>query len=188
MPPIHESTVQLANFDNKSWDRGRSRLIEFAWLFLSSLFISSSIPGSLHRKLILQAFGAEIGRGVVIKPRTQIKFPWRLSIGAHSWIGEGVWIDNLAQVEIGSNACISQDAYLCTGSHDWSSRTFDLIVKPIVVGDAAWVAARATVGPGVTIGEGAVLGLGATASRDLQPWKVYFGNPAVASKLRTLRG
>ena len=109
------------------------------------------------------------GRGVVVKPGARIKFPWRLSIGDHSWIGEDAWIDNLAPVAIGADCCLSQGAYLCTGSHDWSRPSFDLLTKPIVVHDGAWIAARAVVGPGVTVGEGAVLCLGSTATRDLTP-------------------
>lgn len=132
-------------------------------------------------------FGAKIGRSVVVKPGVKVKFPWRLEIGDHSWIGEDAWIDNLAQVSIGSNACISQGAYLCTGSHDWSSATFDLIVKPITIGDGAWVAAKSIVGPGVTVGEGAVLGLGSTTSKDLEPWCVYAGAPAEFIRRRILR-
>jgi putative colanic acid biosynthesis acetyltransferase WcaF len=132
-------------------------------------------------------FGSKIGKGVVLKSGVKIKFPWRLEVGDHSWVGEDVWIDNLASVRIGSHACVSQGAYLCTGSHDWSSPSFDLIVKPITVGDNAWVAAKSTVGPGVTVGEGAVLGLGSTTSKDLEPWSIYAGSPAVFVKRRTLK-
>ncbi len=179
--------IDLSRFDNSDWSRGRHRIVELIWIICSALFVESSFPGSFHRKALLKAFGAVVDAGVVIKPRVRVNFPWRLSIGENAWIGEGAWIDNLAMVDIGSNACISQDAYLCTGSHDWNSPTFDLIVKPIVIGNSAWVAARSTVGPGVTVGEGAVLGLGGTASRDLQPWVVYSGTPAVPLKLRNVR-
>jgi putative colanic acid biosynthesis acetyltransferase WcaF len=93
---------------------------------------------------------------VIIKPGVRVKYPWRLSIGDNSWLGEDCWIDNLAQVSIGANACISQGAYLCTGNHDWSDPAFGLVVKSIVVGDAAWIAAKALIAPGVSLGEGAV--------------------------------
>jgi hypothetical protein len=89
-----------------------------------------------------------VGTGVVIKPHVRVKFPWKLYIGDHSWIGESVWIDNLAQVTIGSNCCISQGAYLCTGSHRWDRDTFDLVTKPIVIEDQCWVGAMARVAPG----------------------------------------
>jgi len=178
--------LRLNEFDNRSWNRGRPLFVELAWLVLSALSVSSWIPGSGHRKWLLRVFGAKIGNGVVIKPRVRVKFPWRLEIGDHAWIGEDAWIDNLADVTIGSDACISQGVYLCTGSHDWSSSRFDLITKPIVIGNSAWVSAKATVGPGVTVGEGAVLSLGGVATKDLEPWGIYAGNPATKLKTRVI--
>ncbi|MCZ8370916.1 MAG: putative colanic acid biosynthesis acetyltransferase [Porphyrobacter sp.] len=182
-----EPAIHLARFRNPQFDRARPKWFEAIWMVTQALFVSSRLPGSAHRRLLLKMFGARIGVGVVIKPNVRIKFPWRLEVSDHSWIGEDVWIDNLALVKIGSNACISQSAYLCTGSHDWSSITFDLIVKPITIGDGAWIAARSTVGPGVTVGEGAVLGLGSTASKDLDPWSIYSGAPAEFVKKRVLK-
>jgi len=165
--------VRLDRFDARKFDRGRSRTIEALWLICGGLFVSSGLPGSPLRVLILRAFGARIAPGVVIKPHVRVKFPWRLSIAAHSWIGEDVWIDNLAQVSIGANCCISQAAYLCTGSHDWSKETFDLVTKPIVIEDGAWICAKTTIGPGVRVGEGAILALGSVATRDLDPWTCH---------------
>jgi putative colanic acid biosynthesis acetyltransferase WcaF len=170
--------VHLARFSNEQFSRGRPRLVEALWLLVQWALVSSWIPGSAHRRWLLRAFGARVGRGVQIKPGVRVKFPWRLEIGDHSWIGEDVWIDNLAPVAIASDCCISQRAYLCTGSHDWSRPTFDLIVHPIEIKQAAWVAACSIVGPGVTVGEGAVLGLGSVATRDLDGWTIYAGTPA----------
>jgi putative colanic acid biosynthesis acetyltransferase WcaF len=182
-----DSAIELARFRNPNFDRARPIWFEALWVVTQALFVSSWLPGSGHRRLLLKLFGARIGVGVVIKPNVRIKFPWRLEIGDHTWIGEEAWIDNLALVTIGSNVCISQGAYLCTGSHDWSSPTFDLIVKPITIGDGAWVAAKSTVGPGVTVGEGAVLGLASTTSKDLDPWSIYSGAPAEFEKKRILK-
>jgi len=165
--------MHLDQFDNSSFERGRGKIVEALWLLASEVLVRSWLPGSGLRVRVLRLFGAKIGPGVVIKPHVRIKFPWRLSIGANSWIGEEVWIDNLVQVNIGSNCCISQGAYLCTGSHNWSLPTFDLITKPITVGDGAWICARASVAPGVHVGAGAVLGFGATATRDLEPGQCY---------------
>jgi len=169
----------LAEFRNPEFSRGRSRAVETLWLAVQWAFVSSWLPGSAHRRAALRLFGAKIGAGVVIKPGVRVKFPWRLEIGEHSWIGEDVWIDNLAPVVIGADCCVSQGAYLCTGSHNWKSRTFDLITKRIRVEDGAWIAAKAVVAPGVVVGEGAVLGLGSVATRDLAPSGVYRGNPAI---------
>ena len=171
--------MRLDKFNNDSFKRGRHWIIEAVWVVIQSLLFSTGLPGSHWRCFLLSIFGASIASGVVIKPRVMVKFPWRLHIGSHTWIGEGVWIDNLGNIEIGSNCCVSQGAYFCTGSHDWSKTSFDLIVKPITVKDYAWVAAKAVVAPGVIVGEGAVLGLGSVAVNDLQPWSIYMGNPAI---------
>jgi len=174
MSEVHRPLrVQLDCFDAREFDRGRGRIVEALWLICAALFVSSGLPGSLLRVLILRAFGARIAPGVIIKPHVRIKFPWRLSIGAHSWIGEDVWIDNLAHVSIGAQCCISQAAYLCTGSHDWSKKTFDLVTKPIVIEDGSWICAKTMIGPGVRVREGAVLALGSVATHDLDPWTCH---------------
>jgi putative colanic acid biosynthesis acetyltransferase WcaF len=174
----------LDRFDNRQFRRGRPAIVEFIWMAVQALLVSSFLPGSAHRRALLRLFGARIGAGVVIKPGVRVKFPWRLAIGQHSWIGEGVWIDNLADVTIGDHCCLSQEAYLCTGSHDWSKPEFDLIVKPIRVADGSWVAARAVLGPGTVVGEGAIVGLGSVATGTLEPFGIYRGNPALQAGMR----
>ena len=181
------SKVRLDLFDSKSFKRGRGVLTEALWVIAFSPLMTSQLPGSRWRVSLLRAFGASIGKAVVIKPHVIVKFPWRLTVGDHSWIGEGGWIDNLAPVVIGSYACISQGAYLCTGSHDWRQPTFDLITKPINIGASAWVCAKAIVAPGVTIGEGAVVGLGAVATSDVPDWRILRtgGGPLVIRRVTT---
>lgn len=174
----------LGNYEAK-FDRGRSRFIEALWLILDTFLVRSALPGSAHRRFILSRFGTVIGSGVRFKPRLQIKFPWRLKIGDHSWLGEGVWIDNLAPVEIGANCCLSQGAYVCTGSHDWGTRDFDLIVRPVKIQDGAWIAAQSIIGPGVTVGAGAVLTLGSVATSDMEAGGIYSGVPAQLTKMRS---
>jgi putative colanic acid biosynthesis acetyltransferase WcaF len=176
----------LREFANSHFLRGRGRVVEALWLLVQWAFVSSWIPGAAHRRWLLRAFGAKIGKGVNIKPGLRVKFPWRLEIGDHSWIGEAVWIDNLDNVSIGANCCISQRAYLCTGSHDWSRSRFDLITRPIHINEGAWIAACSTVGPGVTVGEGAVLCLGSVANKDLERWTIYVGVPAASVRKRIL--
>jgi putative colanic acid biosynthesis acetyltransferase WcaF len=176
--------ARLNTYDSRTFERGRAGWVEALWLLAQWMFVSSVLPGSAHRRFVLRMFGARIGSGVNIKPGVRVKFPWRLSVGDHTWIGEDVWIDNLADVAIGSHCCVSQGAYLCTGSHDWTKPTFDLIVRPIRIEDEAWVAAQATIAPGVTMGEGSVLGLGSVATRDLAPWTINTGNPALMVKTR----
>lgn len=180
--------VRLDRFDNSGFHRGRSRWVEALWLAASMLIVQSGLPGSGVRIWLLRAFGARIAPGVVIKPRVTVKFPWRLSIGAHSWIGEQVWIDNLDEVTIGAQCCISQGAYLCTGSHNWSRQSFDLILKPITVADEVWICAKASVAPGVSIGRGAVLGFGVTATVDLAPWTIKSNDGMATFKSRRVVG
>lgn len=180
--------MRLDQFNNAGYHRGRPALVEALWLVAQALLLRSFIPGSFHRRLLLRLFGARIGTGVVIKPGVRVKFPWRLEVGAHSWIGEGVWIDNLAEVKIGTHCCLSQEAYICTGSHDWSKTTFDLMTAPIIIGEGAWIAARAVVAPGVVVGEGAVLGLASLASKSLDAWGIYRGVPASLERYRTVSG
>lgn len=179
--------MRLDLYDNQSFSRGRSLPFEMLWLAAQSLFVRSQIPGSAHRRWLLRMFGAQIGKGVVIKPGVRVKLPWHLTIGDHSWIGEDVWIDNLTTVVIGSHCCISQGAYLCTGNHDWSTAAFDLRAEPIRVSDMAWIAGRAVVAPGVTLGEGSVLALGSVATRNVEAWTVNSGNPANQIGARTKR-
>jgi putative colanic acid biosynthesis acetyltransferase WcaF len=179
--------MHLADFSNRHFSRGRSRFVEALWLLVQRAFVSSWVPGTSYRRWLLRAFGAKIGKGVVVKPGVKVKFPWRLSVGDHTWIGEEVWIDNLADVTIGRNCCISQRAYLCTGSHDWSRPSFDLVTSPIHIKEGAWIAACATVGPGVTVGEGAVLSLTAVATHDLEPRTIYFGTRASPIRERVIK-
>ena len=182
-----DKKVRLDLFENSDFSRGASRAVEAGWFVLSGLLVESWLPGSGWRQTLLRAFGARIGSGVVIKPRVRVKFPWRLEVGDNVWIGERVWIDNLDRVTIGSNACISQGAYLCTGSHDWSKQSFDLITKPIHIGEGAWIAAHSVVAPGATIGEASVLTIGSVAIGELGSWTIYSGVPAQAMKQRILK-
>jgi putative colanic acid biosynthesis acetyltransferase WcaF len=176
--------MRLDKFTAQEFDRGRSTAVEALWTVIHGLFLDSWIPGSYWRVALLRAFGARIGEGVVIKPHVRIKFPWRLTVGSHSWLGERLWIDNLAQVTVGSHCCLSQGVYICTGSHDWGKDAFDLVVKPIRIEDGAWVAAQAIVSPGVTVGRSAVLSIGSVAIHDLRPEWIHSGNPAQPVKAR----
>lgn len=149
------------------------------WLLVSRLFFETSIPwsASLQSK-ILRVFGGKIGERVVLKPRVKIKYPWFLEIGDNSWIGECSWIDNVAQVILGENVVLSQGSYLCTGNHDYANPCFALRAAPIRIADGAWIAAKATVCPGVQVGDSAILSVGSVASTDLEENWIYRGNPA----------
>lgn len=178
--------IRLDRFDaSRNLDRGRSVVFEALWYFCKVVFFLSALPWPSPLKCgLLRFFGARIGRGVVIKPRVNIHMPWRLEIGDHSWIGEEVFILNFAMVRIGSHACVSQRAFLCTGNHDFRDPEFAFRCAPITVGDGAWVGAGVFVAPGVEIGDDAVVVAGSVVYQRLESEMVYSGNPAVAKARR----
>jgi putative colanic acid biosynthesis acetyltransferase WcaF len=179
--------VGLANYRAAGFDRGAGVVKETIWLIMS-LFLFRLCPFNFSalKRCALRAFGAEVGCGVILKPRVNIKFPWRLVIGDYVWLGEECWLLNLERIVIGNNVCISQRAFLCTGSHNYKSPTFDLIVKPITVEDGAWVGAGSWLGPGIRVGNHAVLAAGSVASENLEPFGIYRGNPAVFVRSRVI--
>ncbi|MFH5805127.1 WcaF family extracellular polysaccharide biosynthesis acetyltransferase [Alienimonas sp. DA493] len=155
------------------------------WWPVGSLVVDSAwFPFYRPKSRILRAFGAKIGAGLVMKPNVRIKDPRNLVVGDHCWVGEGVWIDNLAPVRLGHNVCLSQGAYLCTGGHDHTRPSFDLFVEPITIEDQAWVGAKAVLLPGVTIGAGAVVAAGSVVTKDVPPGMIVGGNPAGVLKPR----
>jgi putative colanic acid biosynthesis acetyltransferase WcaF len=177
--------VQLSEFDNRWYEPGRSVAIRVAWTIVNGLVFLSWFPWPSRLKvLLLRIFGAKVGRAVVIKPRVNIKYPWRLRVGDHVWIGEGAWIDNLGDVEIGDNACLSQGALLLTGNHDYRDPRFRLIVQGITLERGVWVGARSTVCPGVRMATNSILVVGSTLRSDTEAGGIYSGNPAVLIRQR----
>lgn len=183
---MNQETQLKKNFDKKGFNAGASSLKIVCWYFVSLFFIRSGIiPFSAIIVFILRLFGAKIGKDVRIKPRIYIHYPWKLSIGDHSWLAE-CRIENLAHVTIGTNVCVSQEAMLLTGNHDYKKSGFDLITKPIVLENGAWIGARAVVCPGVTVKSHAVLTVGTIATKDLEAYGIYQGNPAIKVKDRII--
>lgn len=179
--------MRLDHYTLSTYTPGAPLWKQLLWYFLGDpLFRTHLLPFSAFKVWVLRRFGAEIGKRVRIKPGVRVKFPWRLGVGDHVWIGENTWIDNIAPITIESHVCLSQDVYLCTGNHDWSDPDFKLIPAAIHIEQGSWLAARAVVGPGVTVGQGAVLCLGSVTGRSLQPMTIYTGNPARAVKQRRL--
>ena len=172
---------------NNDWYNPGSSFKRACWYFIQLLFFRSCIfPFSGLLKLILRTFGAKIGKGVVFKPGVNIKYPWNLEIGVYSWIGEGVWIDNLAKVKIGSHVCISQGAMLECGDHDFRKSTFDLIVNEIIIEDGVWICAQSFVSGGTHCKNHSVLTARSTAPKILEEFGVYRGNPATKIKERII--
>lgn len=145
--------IDLSKFNNDGFDRGAPLWKEVAWWLVRSLLFAPWFPVPSPLKVTaLRAFGAKVGKDVVIRSRVNVTFPWRLEIGDQVWIGDEVCILSLDRVTLGSNVCLSQRSFLCTGSHDFNSESFDLKTAPIVIGEACWIGAQSFVGPGVTFG------------------------------------
>lgn len=172
------ATRRLADFTGIGYDKGRPKLVQAAWLAVSDLIMHWWVPAGI-RVAVLRAFGARIADGVLIRHRVRIHWPWKLTVGRDSWIGEGVWILNLEPVTIGQDVCISQDVFLCTGSHDRNSPSFEFDNAPIDIQDGVWLAARATVLRGVTIGDHAVVGATALITRDVKPHQLVLAQRGV---------
>lgn len=179
-------STDLSKFNNDWYSPGASLFKRGLWYLFNNAFFHSRFPFSGFKVFLLRMFGAKVGQGVVIKPSVNIKAPWRLSVGDYSWIGEKVWIDNLVQVNIGKNCCLSQGAFLLTGNHDYKKSTFDLITGEITLEDGAWVGAKAVVCPGVTCRSHSVLSVGSVATHDLEAYGIYQGNPAVKIREREI--
>ena len=177
--------IDLAGFNNSNFHRGAPFWKELLWRMIQqSLFNLEWIKMYKFKSSILKIFGSKVASDVVFKPKAKITFPWKFSIGKNSWIGEEVWLLNLEQITIGSDVCISQRTFLCTGSHDWSKSTFDLITKPITIEDGVWICANVFVGPGVTIGKNTVVKVGSVVTHDLPPNMICAGNPCCPVKSR----
>lgn len=181
-----QQKVNLAAYNN-SWYKPGGIVKKALWMVINSLFFNHGLAVISPLKCsLLRLFGAKVGVGVCIKPFVNIKYPWLLSIGDHCWIGEQVWIDNLAPVHIGNHVCISQGAMLLTGNHDFKKTTFDLLIGSIVLEDGSWIGARATVCPGVIVHSHAVLTVGSIAAQNLDAYGIYKGSPAQMVKKRAI--
>jgi len=157
------------------------------WGFGRLAFRLSPRPCFGWRRFVLRCFGAKIGADVNTYPSTWIYFPWNLTVGDWTAIGEHVLIYNLGPVTLGQKVTISHRAQLCAGTHDYTLPDLPLIRPPIIICDQAWVCADAFVGPGVTVGEGAIIGARAVVVKHVEPWAIVVGNPARFVKTRVLR-
>ena len=178
--------MDLSRYDNSDFDRGVPWWKEALWVLVRDQFFQTGLPWPSHlRVALLRAFGARVGENVVVRGNVNVSFPWRLTVGDHVWIGEDAGILSLADVTIEDHVCISQRAYLCTGSHDYRREDFRLITRPITVRAGSWIAAAAFIAPGVEIGAGAVVAAGSIVTKNVPPHTLVRGNPA--GVVRTLR-
>lgn len=179
--------VNNALYDNGNYDSGAGLTKRVCWFFVNYFVFQSAMAWPSRFKVaLLRLFGCKVGMGVVIKPSINIKYPWYLSIGSYTWLGEEVWIDNLCQVTIGASVCLSQGAMLLTGNHNYKKSSFDLMVGSINLEDGSWVGARSVICPAVTIATHSVISVGSVVTSDTVPYGIYQGNPARLIKERVI--
>jgi len=168
----------------------KDKLKNFAWCVVNStVFRFTPSHFSVFRKYrvwLTRLFGSKIDYSCNLHPTSKIEYPWNISMGQLSSLGEHCWIYAMDKIMIGEKSCIGKDVQLLTGSHDVNSNCFNLVIRPINIGSAVWIATSATVLQGVTIGEGAVVGATASVYKDVEPWTVVGGNPAKFLKRRII--
>jgi putative colanic acid biosynthesis acetyltransferase WcaF len=179
------SKVRLSEFNAGDFSRGASTTKEMLWYLTKVVFFLSALPypNSLKASL-LRLFGARVGKALVIKPRVNIHFPWKLNIGDHVWIGEEAFLLNFEKLTIGSNVCISQRSMLCGGNHNYKDPSMPFRNQPITLLDGSWIGACCFVGPGVTVGYDSVITAGSIVTSDIDDHGIYKGDPAVFIKQR----
>jgi len=179
--------TELSQYDNSWYSPGGNFLKRALWYFVNSLFFLNPLnPFSGMKVFLLRLFGAKIGKGVVIKQHVNIKYPWKLKMGDYVWIGEKVWIDNLDMVTIADNSSVSQGAMLLCGNHNYKKTTFDLMVGRIDIEEGCWISAKSIVCPGVVCKSHSVLMVNSVATKDLDRYSIYQGNPAVKVRVRVV--
>ncbi len=183
--PMADTLDIQTNRSARKYSR-KEMVLRVLWMAGKYLVRFSPRPFFGWRRFVLRLFGATIGENVHIYGSTQVYMPWNLRADAWSAIGEEVLIYNLGPVRIGERATISHRAHLCAGTHDYRRPDLPLLKPPITIAPQAWICAGAFVGPGVTVGEGAIVGAAAVATRDVEPWMIVAGNPAVPVKRREL--
>lgn len=184
---MNNEKTNLAEYDNSDYNPGNV-FKRVCWFVVNTLFFKSSlIPFYSFKRFLLRIFGAKIGKAVVIKPGVSIKYPWLLQVGNYCWIGENVWIDNLANVQIGDHVCVSQGAFLFCGNHNFKKKGFDLMLAPIMLDDGVWIGSKAIVCPGTVCNSHAVLTVGSVAVGILEAYSIYRGNPALKLKDRIIK-
>lgn len=179
--------VQLDRYDQSDYDRGRPGwFILLWWLVQGTVFRFSLHPMYAFRRRLLRAFGMQVGSGAKIRPSARFTYPWKVSIGDHSWVGDEAVFYSLDRITIGEHCVVSQKTYLCTGSHHLQKPSFDLITAPITFERGSWAAASSFVHPGVTLGENAVAAACSNVTKSIPANEIHGGNPAAFIKNRVV--
>ncbi len=170
---------QLNTFKLPKNFRGKNPFIVQIWWLVQSILFKTS-PQFMYgwRRFLLRLFGAKIGKKVIIRPNVTITYPWKITIGDYSWVGDNVTLYSLGEIEIGQNVVISQKSYLCTGSHDYTKLDFPIYQNKITIHNECWIATDVYIAPGINIGKGTVVGARSSVFKDLPKNKICIGSPA----------
>lgn len=182
-----KSLVDLRQYDQSNFDRGRSKWLIILWWFVQAI----AFPLSLHnlngfRAWLLRLFGAQIGQGIIIRPTARFTYPWKIAIGDYSWIGDNVILYSVDQIQIGSHCVISQESYLCTASHNIHDQAFGLITAPIQIGNGTWIATDCFIAGGVVIGANSVIGARSGVFKNIPAQQVAWGTPCIPRHPRVI--
>jgi putative colanic acid biosynthesis acetyltransferase WcaF len=182
-----EPWVDLRHYDQSWYNRGRPGWTVLLWWLVQAI----AFPITPHfangpRRWLLKLFGAQIGRDVLIRPTARFTYPWKVQIGDYSWIGDDVVFYSLDSIQVGTHCVISQNTYLCTGSHDLKDPTFCLKTAPIKIGNGAWIAADCFIAPGVQIGANTVVGARSSVFGNLPSGYVCNGTPCRPRSIREM--
>lgn len=181
---ISKARLDLFN-KNVGLKRGAPFIKEISWYLVKIFFFLTPIPYPNQFKcLLLRLFGSKVGNGVIIKPRINIHFPWKLEIGNHVWIGEEVFILNFEKIVIGNHVCISQRTFLCGGNHDYKKPEMPYKNGQIILHDGCWIGANVFVSPNIEIGVDTVVSACSFVNKNLEPNSIYAGNPVVYIRQR----
>lgn len=177
----------LSRFSLPPGFRGRTAInVQLWWIVQATLFRWSPQCAYGFRNAILRAFGATVGKSVIIRPSVTFTYPWKVAIGDYAWVGDDVVLYSLGEIEIGAHAVVSQSSYLCAADHDYTQPDFPIRSRKLTIGPGAWIAADVFLAPGVTIGAGAVIGARSSVFKDMPAGMVCFGYPCVAVRKRVV--
>lgn len=177
--------IDLERFKVEQDFRGSSTVIVQLWWIVQALLIHPS-PQFMYgwRRFWWKTFGAKLGENVLIRPSARVTYPWKVTIGDFSWIGDRAELYSLGSITIGNHTIISQDSYLCAATHDYTKKGFPLVSDPIHIEDEVWVAAGGFIAPGITIGYGAIIAAKSVVLKDVPKAVICGGNPAKVIKER----
>lgn len=140
-----------------------------------------------YRVWLTRCFGSKIDYTCSLDNQCKIVAPWLLKMGPYSSLAEGSLVKCRSEITIGSHSCIGKDVLIFSGTHNINSRYFEMIKKPVTIGNNVWVATRCMIQPGVTIGDWAVIGAMSMVVKDVEAWSIVGGLPAKFIKKRVIR-